>query len=337
MEEAETGKPATSPDRKTCDRVMEWGESEGLLQILTINFPATYGGLSNRVHTVLAPPGAQPDEGFVAAVYQHYQEFKRRAHGSASYHRRAMQHEIEGKTLPVVNIKPLLPGRSMRAQPCSGTDNRTLKKGRGQKRRQRSLAAAAGLTLEEEEEEDGEREEDGEEEAEEEAGVGGTGAPPGSGEGLEGGALAASLHPQYLVPNRGGTIKAMVANGFQMFRMQRVRAVHEVCCQLAGLAPPPPVQAAAVAAAAEARGGPTPGSTAAAVAVAGCDRVFVVTALPGIEEGSLSRLDMQETDVAQDEVVARRVLSARSVWEALTVTQFLFSVGSNCEEAEWLR
>ena len=38
-------------------------------QVLSINFPAQWGGLSNRTHSVLAPPGTQPDEAFVQQVY----------------------------------------------------------------------------------------------------------------------------------------------------------------------------------------------------------------------------------------------------------------------------
>ena len=40
-------------------------------QVLTITFPAAkYGGLQQRSHTVLAPPGQQADEAFVEKVYQ---------------------------------------------------------------------------------------------------------------------------------------------------------------------------------------------------------------------------------------------------------------------------
>lgn len=39
--------------------------------MLTITFPAAkYGGLQQRSHTVLAPPGQQADEAFVERVYQ---------------------------------------------------------------------------------------------------------------------------------------------------------------------------------------------------------------------------------------------------------------------------
>ena len=40
------------------------------LQVLAITFPATFGGLHNRTHTVLAAPGTQQDEAFIESVYE---------------------------------------------------------------------------------------------------------------------------------------------------------------------------------------------------------------------------------------------------------------------------
>jgi hypothetical protein len=38
--------------------------------VLAITFPATFGGLHNRTHTVLAAPGTQQDEAFIESVYE---------------------------------------------------------------------------------------------------------------------------------------------------------------------------------------------------------------------------------------------------------------------------
>ncbi|KAL4440566.1 hypothetical protein ABPG75_003567 [Micractinium tetrahymenae] len=305
QEMAESGKKAIKPDRKTCDRIIERGMQQGLVQVLAINFPATYGGLSNRTHTVLAAPGTQQDEAFVEAVYQHYQSFKRRVHGNSGLSKRVAMQEREGKVIPVVDLKPLLPQQPKAAK----------------KRKQRRRRAS----------DSGEEEEEWEVEGDEALlPTRPASAARAAREAREAAAAAADAaagveeagqHPQFVMPGRKDTVRIMQANGLQIWRMQRLRRMHEVCCQLAGLAGQRPGEAAPPG---------QPPECAAAAAEAGS--VFMCAPLPGSEPGQLSRLVMTQVNLCENEDMARRVLTAKGVWHALTTQQFLYCVGSGSED-----
>ncbi|KAL4856311.1 Purple acid phosphatase 18 [Chlorella vulgaris] len=125
---------ATLPDRKTCDRIVQRGQEQGLWQVLSIHFPASaFSSLQKRTHTVIAAPGTAADSAFADAVYQEYTAYKRRAHGSGNIAEQAEQAEQRGKELPVVQLQKLV---------------RTAK--RGKARRPGTATAGAGATSSEE-------------------------------------------------------------------------------------------------------------------------------------------------------------------------------------------
>ncbi|PRW05800.1 hypothetical protein C2E21_9561 [Chlorella sorokiniana] len=237
----------TKPDRKTCDRIMARGQAEGRLQILTITFPAAkYGGLQQRSHTVLAPPGQRADEAFVEQVYQHYEAFKRRVHGANTLRSQADREEALGKDLPVVAVGTLMP---------------------------RALAGGEG----------------------EEEGAGGL------------------VHP------RNMTAQLLAANGFSPHRQARLKLIHAAACRLAWLG-----------------GGPAAAHAAAALTAGQGGQVFVVTPVPGAEPGSRSKLDIKQVDLRQDAAISGRIATARDVWDALTVADFLVALGSVSTDTEML-
>lgn len=108
-------------------------------------------------------------------------------------------------------------------------------------------------------------------------------------------AEAPGQYPQFAMPGRRDTLKCMQANGFQIWRMQRVRRMHELWCQLAGLLAPPPGDGAAAAG--------QPPECAAAAAAAGS--AFLCAPLPGSEPGQFSRLVMSQVDLGSNEEMAR--------------------------------
>jgi hypothetical protein len=144
-----------------------------------------------------------------------------------------------------------------------------------------------------------------------ERGAGGMAAGAGGDEGQQGGGDA---DEEQVTLSRSETAKQMIINGYQVFRILRLRTVHAVCCQLAGL------REAAEASAPTHHGQQQPGQAAGAggeqpgqqqrqarAAELAASKVFVVTALPGAEPGARSRFDVQQVDLTQDASIARWV------------------------------
>ncbi len=170
-----------------------------------------------------------------------------------------------GKAIPVVDLIPLLP--------------RQPKAAKKRKYRRRRVSDSG-----EEEEEDWDVE-----------GVEALLPPPPPSAAGEAGAAADAQpgqYPQFAMPGRKDTVRIMQANGFQVWRMQRLRRLHELCCQLAGLRVQLPGEAAPE----------QPPECVAAAAAAGS--VFLCTPLPGSEPGQLSRLVMTQADLSADEDLA---------------------------------
>ena len=105
-------------------------------------------------------------------------------------------------------------------------------------------------------------------------------APGGEGED-EGGLGGALVHP------RNMTAQLLAANGFSPHRQARLKLIHAAACRLAWLG-----------------GGAAAAHTAAALATVEGSKVFVVTAVPGNEPGSSSRLDIQQADLSEDAAIA---------------------------------
>ena len=105
-------------------------------------------------------------------------------------------------------------------------------------------------------------------------------APGGEGD-EEGGLGGALVHP------RNMTAQLLAANGFSPHRQARLKLIHAAACRLAWFG----------------GGAPAPHTAAALAAVEG-SKVFVVTAVPGSEPGSSSRLDIQQVDLSEDAAIA---------------------------------
>ena len=150
-----------------------------------------------------------------------------------------------------------------------------------------------------------------------ERGAGGMAAGVGGGAGQQGGGDA---DEGQVTLSRSETVKQMIVNGYQVFRILRLRTVHAVCCQLAGLreaaeasapaqqAQQQPAQSAGAGADGEQPGRQQRQARAAELAEG---KVFVVTALPGAEAGARSRFDVQQVDLTQDSSIARWVTGWR--------------------------